>query len=274
VLSRTRAVLVNRNLWLILTAIAVNLMVSILTYFHTPILDERHLTGVRMATLLAFALVLVKILSEPRARALLIGTAVVLFMSFILTEKPKASWREPAAYVIENTRCDRREILVYGPNLSPWLLSYYLSDERFVLRGSPFGSDVVQELGGLNETRPGCDVVAVALNLNPKNPAEREAALAATPFRGPGFQLQEWPSAFVARRIDQKAFRDRWDAGEGAKSRGLRRSSVAPLRSKILGKWLRSELNLGVADDLGLSVCVGEGGQNRVRAVSVGVHHV
>jgi hypothetical protein len=117
-------------------------------------------------------------------------------VSFILTEKPKASWREPAAYVIKNTRCDRREILVYYQNLPPWLLSYYLSDERFVLKGSPFDSGVVQELGRLNETRPGCDVVAIALN------ADREAALAATPFRGPGFHLQEWPSSFVVRRIN------------------------------------------------------------------------
>jgi hypothetical protein len=206
VLSRTRAVLVNRSLWLILAAIAVNLLASILTYFHTPILDERHLTGVRMATLLAFALVIVEILSDPRAQALLIGTAVALFISFILTQKPKASWREPAAYVRDNTRCDRREILVYAQNLPPWLLSYYLSDERFVLKGSPFDSGIVRELGGLNETRPGCDVVAIALNLNPKNPAEREAALAATPFRGPGFHLEEWPSAFVVRRIHQKSF--------------------------------------------------------------------
>ena len=202
VLSRTRAVLVNRNLGLILAVIGVNLVVSVLTYFHTPILHERHLTGVRMATLLGFALVIVEILSDRRAQALLIATAVALFVSFILTEKPKASWREPAAYVIKNTRCDRREILVYSQTLPPWLLSYYLSDERFVLKGSPFDSGVVQELGRLNETRPGCDVVAIALNLNPKNPADREAALAATPFRGPGFHLQEWPSSFVVRRIN------------------------------------------------------------------------
>jgi hypothetical protein len=165
-------------------------------------LDERHLTGVRMATLLGFALVIVEILSDRRAQALLIATAVALFVSFILTEKPKASWREPAAYVIKNTRCDRREILVYYQNLPPWFLSYYLWDERFVLKGSPFDSGVVHELGRLNETRPGCDVVAIALNLNPKNPADREAARAATPFRGPGFHLQEWPSSFVVRRIN------------------------------------------------------------------------
>jgi hypothetical protein len=141
----------------------------------------------------------VEILSDRRAQALLIATAVALFVSFILTENPKASWRELAAYVIKNTRCDRCEILVYSQNLPPWLLSYYLSDERFVLKGSSFDSGVVQELGRLNETRPGCDVVAIALNLSP---ADREAALAATPFRGPGFHLQEWPSAFVVRRIN------------------------------------------------------------------------
>ena len=121
VLSRTRAVLVNRNLGLILAAIGVNLVVSALTYFHTPILLERHLTGVRTATLLGSALVIVEILSDRRAQALLVATAVALFVSFILTEKPKASWREPAAYVIKNTRCERREILVYDQNLPSWL---------------------------------------------------------------------------------------------------------------------------------------------------------
>ena len=69
---------------------------------------------------------------------------------------------------------------------------------EYELKGSPFDSGVVQELGRLNETRPGCDVVAIALN------ADREAALAATPFRGPGFHLQEWPNAFVVRRINLK----------------------------------------------------------------------
>jgi hypothetical protein len=194
-----RVVLGNRHLWLILAAIAINLLVSILSYFHTPILVERALTGVRIATLLAFSLIISEILSDRRAQALLIATSVALFVSFIITEKPKSSWREPAAYVSKHTRCERREILAY-PQYVAGLLSYYLPDERFVIKGSNFDPSVVRELDNLNETRPGCDVVAIALNLNPNEPAEREEALAATPFRGPGFHVEEWPSAFVVRR--------------------------------------------------------------------------
>jgi hypothetical protein len=199
-LRHTRAVLASRALWLTLAVVVINLLVASIISLHTPILDERNLTGVRIATLLAFSLVIAEILFDRRAQGLLIATAAALFVSFIMTEKPKASWREPAAYVIEHTRCDRREILVYARNLPPWLLSYYLPDERFVLKVSAFDSGVVQELGQINGTRPGCDVVAIALNLG--SPADREAALTATPFLGPGFHLQEWPGAFVVRRID------------------------------------------------------------------------
>src|SRR5262249_44018864 len=153
------------------------------------------------ATLLAFTLLIAEILSDRRAQALLIATAGTLFISFIMTEKPKGSWREPAAYVIKHTKCDRREILAYPPYVAG-LLSYYLPDERFVRKASNFDSGVVRELSQLNGTRPGCDVVAIALNLNPKEPADKEAALATTPFHGPGFHLQEWPSAFIVRRIN------------------------------------------------------------------------
>ena len=59
------------------------------------------------------------LLPALRGRPWRTGVAA-LFVSFIMTEKPKASWREPAAYVIEHTRCDRREILVYDRNLPPW----------------------------------------------------------------------------------------------------------------------------------------------------------
>jgi uncharacterized membrane protein len=198
----TRAVLANRALWLILAVIATNLLVSLVISLHHPFVEPRYLTGVRMATLLAFTLVIAEILSDRRAQALLITTAATLFVSFIMTETPKSSWREPAAYVLKHTNCDRREILFYAPSRPAWVLSYYLPDERFPVRESNFDSGVVRELGQLNETRPGCDVVAIALNLNSKIPADREAALAATPFRGPGFHLQEWPNAFVVRKIN------------------------------------------------------------------------
>jgi hypothetical protein len=198
----TRAILVNRVLWLLLAVIAINLLVPVIICLHTPIVTARNLSGVRIATLLTFALVISQLISDRRAQALLIATAATLFVSFIITEKPKASWREPAAYVIEHTRCDRREILLYARSGGAWLLSYYLPDERFVIRERNFDSGVVRELGQLNATRPGCDVVAIALNLNPKSPTDWEAALAATPFRGTGFHLQEWPTAFVVRKIN------------------------------------------------------------------------
>jgi hypothetical protein len=113
-LSRhARAVLSSRALWLTLAVIAINFLLLIMISLHSPIVNERHLAGVRMATLLAFAFVIAEILSDRRAQAFLIATAVALFVSFIMTQKPKASWREPAAYVIEHSACDRREILFY-----------------------------------------------------------------------------------------------------------------------------------------------------------------
>jgi hypothetical protein len=196
-----RSVLANRALWLILTAIAINFLLLTIISLHSPIVNERHLAGVRTATLLAFAFVIAEILPDRRAQALLIGTAVALFVSFIMTQKPRASWREPAAYVIDHTTCDQREILFYRRAVLPWVSSYYLPNNRFVIRDSNFDSSTGRELAELNETGPGCDIVAVAFNINPKNPEDMERALAATPFRGPGFQLEEWPSAFVVRRI-------------------------------------------------------------------------
>jgi hypothetical protein len=154
-----------------------------------------------MATLLGFAFVIAEILPDWRAQALLIATALALFVSFIMTQKPRASWREPAAYVLEHTTCDRREILFYARFALAWVSPYYLPSDRFVMKKSNFGWDVVRELAQLNETGPGCDVVAVAFNIDPRSPEDREAAFAGTPFRGPGFHLQEWPSAFVVRRI-------------------------------------------------------------------------
>jgi hypothetical protein len=197
-----RAVLASRALRLTLAVIAINSMASIAIFLYSPIVDARHLVGLRMATLLAFAVVISEILNDRRAQALLIATAATMFISFTVTQKPKQSWREPAAYIIDNTSCERREILFYsGLGLPTWQLSYYLPAKRFPLKYSKFDSSVVQDLGQLNEVRPGCDVVAIALNLGGKSAADWQAALAATPFRGPGFHLQEWPSAFVVREI-------------------------------------------------------------------------
>jgi uncharacterized membrane protein len=196
---RPRAVLASRALWLMLAVLIVNLLVLIIIFLYSPIISARHLVGVRMATLLLFTLVIAEILSDRRAQALLIATAATLFVSFVMTQKPKASWREPAAYIIDHTTCDRREILFYARSVPAWPLSYYLPDDRFVVRESNFDSDVLGELSQLNETHPGCDVVAIALNIG--NPGDWKAALAATPFREPGFHLHEWPTAFVVRRI-------------------------------------------------------------------------
>jgi hypothetical protein len=77
-----RAVLTSRALWLILAVIAINLPLLIMISLRSPIVNERHLVGVRMATLLAFAFVIGEILNDRR-EALLIVTAVALFASFI-----------------------------------------------------------------------------------------------------------------------------------------------------------------------------------------------
>ena len=79
----TRAVLANRVLWLTLAVIAINLLVSIIICLHHSFVLSRYLAGVRMATLLAFALVIAEILSDRRAQALLIATAAALFVSFV-----------------------------------------------------------------------------------------------------------------------------------------------------------------------------------------------
>jgi hypothetical protein len=199
--GHARALLANRALRLILAVIAISLLLLIIISLQSPIVNERHLTGVRMATLLAFAFVMAEILPDWRAQVLLIATALALFVSFIMTQKSRASWREPVEYVLEHTTCNRREILFYARFALASVSPYYLSNDRFVMRESNFGSDVVRELAQLNETGPGCDVVAVAFNIDPRSPKDREAALAGTPFRGPRFHLQEWPSAFVVRRI-------------------------------------------------------------------------
>lgn len=198
---RARAVFASRTLWLILSIIALNTLLVVIISLWSPIVNARHLAGLRVAILLAFAFIIPEILSDWRAQALLIATAVALFVSFVITQKPKASWREPAAYVLEHTTCDRREILFYRRFALPWVSYYYLPSDRFVMKESNFDSGVVRELAELNETAPGCDVVAIAFNIDPKSPEAREAALAATPFRGPGFRLHEWPTAFVVRRI-------------------------------------------------------------------------
>jgi hypothetical protein len=198
----SRALLASRALWLTLAVIALNISVLTIMSLYTPILNERYLTGVRVATLLALALIIAESLPDWLAQAVLIATAGTLFVSFIATQAPKASWREPADYVIEHTRCDRREILFYTrTGIRAWTLSYYLPNDRFRMRESNFDSGVVRELSQLNETRPGCDVVAIALNIDPKIPEDWEVALADTPFRGPSFHLEQWPSAFVVRRI-------------------------------------------------------------------------
>jgi hypothetical protein len=197
-----RAILASRAFWLLLAVVAINLLLLIIISLHSPIVNERHLAGVRIATLLAFAFVIAEILPDRRAQALLIATAVALFVSFMVTQKPKASWREPAAYVIEHTTCDRREILFYSRWALARVSSYYLPSDHFAIRESNFDSTVVRELAQLNKTGPGCDVVAIAFNLDPKRPEYWEAALAATPFRGSGFHLEEWPYAFVVRRIN------------------------------------------------------------------------
>jgi hypothetical protein len=43
-------------------------------------------------------------------------------------------------------------------------------------------------------------VVAIATNLDPAQPGLMASLIAATPFAGPGYEVRQWPTAFVARR--------------------------------------------------------------------------
>ena len=67
-----------------------------------------------MATLLVFAFVIAEILTDRRAQALLIVTAVAFFVSFIVIQKLKAILLEPGAYFIEHTTYNRRGMLFYN----------------------------------------------------------------------------------------------------------------------------------------------------------------
>lgn len=189
-------------LWLLGIVVTVNLVLPLIVSIHTPVVTAKNLTGLRVALLLAMALPIADALADRRAAALLVATAVILFVSFLATQKPRPSWREPIAHLLAQTDCAHREILHYTPPGSGnELLEWYLRDPRIVVRASAFDAAIVDELRGLNPVAPGCDVVALALDLDPVNLDRREAALAATPFRGPGYHITEWPSAIVVRRI-------------------------------------------------------------------------
>ena len=48
---------------------------------------------------------------------------------------------------------------------------------------------------------PGCDVVAIATNVDPAQPGLMARLIAATPFAEPDYELRQWPTAFVVRRV-------------------------------------------------------------------------
>jgi hypothetical protein len=79
------------------------------------------------------------------------------------------------------------------------MFRHYLPDPRFVLLPSNLGSDVATELARLNPPAPGCDVVALAVHLDPAKPEGTEAILGRTPFGAPPYRIYHWPGAFVVR---------------------------------------------------------------------------
>ena len=85
-----REVLALRALQLTLVVIAINSIAVIALFLYSPIVTERHLVGLRMTTLLAFALVISEVLNDRRAQVLLIATTATLFVSFIMTSKVQA----------------------------------------------------------------------------------------------------------------------------------------------------------------------------------------
>ncbi|MBL8837048.1 MAG: glycosyltransferase family 39 protein [Alphaproteobacteria bacterium] len=195
---RGPALLRDRSLLLVVAAAAITVAVAVALSFHTPTITARNLTMVRIALLLAIAMVIAEVATARLAWVPIAAAGAALFAGFVIGAVPRASWREPMAHLRAATSCAHREILFHdGKGLTPDLAAYYLPEERFAFRRSGFGGDFARELASLNAAAPGCDIVAIALNLDPANPAERAALAAAVPRTG--YRLEEWPSALVVR---------------------------------------------------------------------------
>jgi hypothetical protein len=201
------AVVHDRRLALAGMAAAINVLVPLAVSLHTPVLVARYFTCLRTLVYFALAVLLAPLLGAWRGASLVLASLAALLVSYPFVTTPRASWREPSAFVREATDCGERDIVA----ISDWgrsdvrllepMFRYYLPDQRFHLTVVRRGEPVEAVLGTLNPTAPGCDVVAIATNNDPAQPDLATRQIAATPFAGAGYAVQRWPSAFVVRRI-------------------------------------------------------------------------
>jgi uncharacterized membrane protein len=205
-------VLRDRRIALTAIAAAINLAVPLLVSLHTPLLNARYFTGLRTLIYFGLALLLAPLLRAPAGKwghsaALVLAALAALLVSYPFVVTPRASWREASEYVRETTQCAQRDIIgmstVGGADLQRFepMFRYYLPDPRFRVTVVPLGASVDAALATLNPTAPGCDVVAIATNIDPAQPGLMARLIAATPFTGPGYEVRQWPTAFVARRV-------------------------------------------------------------------------
>jgi hypothetical protein len=192
-----------------MAALGLVVAVALLVSLHTPVFNERYLTPLRPPVYFAVALLAGDLLLDRRACWLALATVAALLGSAMLEQKPKTSWREPSEFVRAQTTCDRRELLTYANRAAPFvgartmpeaMYRRYLPDARFVLRPTDFGPDLAESLAQLAPTAPGCDVVAIVVHLDPKNPAREEELLRGTPFAAPPYLIHRWPGSMVIRR--------------------------------------------------------------------------
>jgi hypothetical protein len=187
---------------MVAASMAVTLLVIGLLSLYTPLLNERYLTPLRPAIYFVLALAAGDLLAERGVGWLGLAAVAALLGSAVFEQKPKTSWREPADFVRWHTSCAHREILAFPTELREAMLRWYLPEPRFAFRASAFDPDRLgAELARLAPTAaPGCDVVAIALNLNVRSD-EAATILRRTPFGAPPYRLDRWPGSFVVRYV-------------------------------------------------------------------------
>jgi hypothetical protein len=202
------AALRDRRLALAAIAATVNVTTAVLVSLHTPLLAARYFTCVRTLIYFGLALLLAPLLRAWRSAALVLAALAALLVAYPFAVTPRASWREASEFARQATQCAERDILglstLGGADLQRFepMFRTYLPEPRFrIIIIVPLGDPVDAALARLNPTAPGCDVVAIATNIDPAQPGLAERLVAASPFAGPGYEVRYWPSAFVVRRV-------------------------------------------------------------------------
>jgi hypothetical protein len=201
------AALRDRRLALAAIAATVNIAAAVLVSLHTPLLAARYFTCVRTLIYFGLALLLAPLLRAWRSAAIVIAALAALLAAYPFAVTPRASWREASMFVRQATQCAERDILglstLGGADLQRFepMFRYYLPEQHFRITVVPLGDPVDAALARLNPTAPGCDVVAIATNIDPAQPGLAERLVAASPFAGPGYEVRRWPTAFVVRRV-------------------------------------------------------------------------